>query len=118
LKFKLDENLPATLVDRLTAAGHDVDTVPAEQIAGKDDATVWDAAQKADRFLLTKDLDFSDIRCFAPGTHRGLMLIRLHTPSRRRLIDRIDEVFRTEAVDTWTGCFVVVTERKVRVHRP
>jgi len=82
LRLKLDENLPATLLERLTAPAHDVDTVPAEGIAGKDDTTVWQAAQAAGRLLLTQDLDFSDIRQFLPGTHHGLMLIRLQTPSR------------------------------------
>lgn len=44
MMLKLDENLPATLVDPLAALGHDVDTVPAEQLAGRDDDTVWNAA--------------------------------------------------------------------------
>ena len=118
MKLKLDENLPTTLVARLRALAHDVDTVPAEGIAGKDDATVWQAAQDAGRFLLTQDLDFADVRQFLPGTHHGLMLIRLQTPSRRRLADRIEAVFKVEAVDTWQRCFVVVTDRKVRVRRP
>jgi hypothetical protein len=32
VKIKLDENLPATLVEPLAALGHDVDTVPQEAI--------------------------------------------------------------------------------------
>jgi len=118
MTLKLDENLPATQVTRLVALGHDVDTVPGEQIAGKDDDTVWNAAQQAGRFLLTQDLDFSDVRRFEPGTHHGLMLIRLNNPSRRRLTARVEVVFNTERVEQWAGCFVVVTDRKVRVRRP
>jgi predicted nuclease of predicted toxin-antitoxin system len=118
MKLKLDENLPATLVDALTALGHDVDTVPGERIARKDDETVWKAAQDAGRFLITQYLDFSDVRRFKPGTHHGLLLIRLQNPSRRRLADRITAVFEAERVDQWTACFVVVTDRKVRVRRP
>lgn len=118
MMLKLDENLPATLVDPLAALGHDVDTVPAEQLAGKDDNTVWNAAQQAGRFLITQDFDFSDVRRFQPGTHHGLMLIRLLNPSRRRLAARLHAVFAAEPVDTWVGCFVVVTERKIRIRRP
>ena len=87
MNIKLDENLPTVLVARLTALGHDVDTVPQEQLTGKADPLVWEAAQQAERFLITQDLDFSDVRRFQPGTHHGLMLIRLQTPSRRRLAD-------------------------------
>jgi predicted nuclease of predicted toxin-antitoxin system len=77
VKIKLDENLPIRLVPLLTDLGHDVETVPDEQIAGRDDDVVWSAAQAHGRFLVTQDLDFSDARKYAPGTHHGLLLIRL-----------------------------------------
>ena len=66
MKIKLDENLPASLVDILHHFGHDADTAPSEGLAGKDDDTVWDATQAAGRFFITQDLDFSDVRRFAP----------------------------------------------------
>lgn len=117
MKIKLDENLPAQLIEGLAKLGHDVDSVPQEALAGQPDAKVWDASQQAQRFLLTQDLDFSDVRRFAPGTHKGILLVRLSNPSRRRLIDRILEIFSTEAVEAWTGCFVVVTDLKIRIQR-
>jgi hypothetical protein len=40
VKIKLDENLPERLVSGLHALGHDVDTVRAEQLAGRDDAEI------------------------------------------------------------------------------
>jgi predicted nuclease of predicted toxin-antitoxin system len=121
VKIKLDENLPIRLVPLLTDLGHDVETVPDEQIAGRDDEdddVVWSAAQAHGRFLVTQDLDFSDARKYAPGTHHGLLLIRLPQPSRTALFDRVSMLFRTEAVDSWRGCIVSATPRKVRVKRP
>ncbi len=118
MKIKLDENLPIRLVPLLTHLGHDVETVPDEQIAGRDDDVVWSAAQADGRFLVTQDLDFSDARKYAPGTHHGLLLIRLPQPSRTALFDRVSTLFRTEAVDSWRGCIVSATPRKVRVKRP
>jgi len=79
MKIKLDENLPSSLVVDLSALGHDVDTAPAEGLAGRPDPDVWRAAQTAERFLITQDLDFSDLRAFAPGTHYGILC----TGSRR-----------------------------------
>src|ERR1700730_12470302 len=38
------------LVSELQALGHDIDTVRSEQLAGRDDDEVWQAAQAADRF--------------------------------------------------------------------
>lgn len=102
----------------LSDLGHDVDNVRLEGLAGKDDATVWQAAQEAGRFLITQDLDFSDIRRFAPGTHHGLLLVRLQNPGRRALEMRLSEVFRSEDVALWARCFMVLTEHKLRVLRP
>ncbi|MDR3403552.1 MAG: DUF5615 family PIN-like protein [Chthoniobacter sp.] len=106
------------LIGVLSDLGHDVDNVRLEGLAGKDDATVWQAAQEAGRFLITQDLDFSDIRRFAPGTHHGLLLVRLQNPGRRALEMRLSEVFRSEDVALWARCFMVLTEHKLRVLRP
>jgi predicted nuclease of predicted toxin-antitoxin system len=113
VNIKLDENLPDSLVSPLKALGHDVDTVPSEHLAGRDDNEVWQAAQAADRFLITQDLDFSDVRRFTPGTHAGLLLVRLAQPGRKALAARVALLFATERVDEWRGCLVVATEHKV-----
>jgi len=115
MRIKLDENLPASLATVLRARGHDVDTVLEELLQGRDDSTVWHAAQQHDRFFITQDLDFSDVRQFQPGTHAGLLLVRLEAPGRLALLNRIDGLFGSEAVESWQGCFVVVTDHKLRI---
>jgi len=63
-------------------------------------------------------LDFSGLRQFAPGSHHGTLLVRLRSPNRTDLIARIGELFQKENVSEWAGCFVVATERKIRVLKP
>jgi predicted nuclease of predicted toxin-antitoxin system len=118
MKIKLDENLPTRLVAFLQSRGHDVDTVPQEGLKGAADLQLWEAVQASGRFLITQDLDFSDVRRFAPGTHHGLLLIRLRAPGREALMRRIASLFEDEAVATWEKCFVVATDTKLRVRRP
>ena len=119
MKIKLDENLPATLAGILARLGHDADTVVDEGLKGEPDEVVWPAAQDDGRFLVTQDLDFSDIRRFAPGTHRGLVLVRLRMPSQSMLERRVSEAFtEMESNAAWVGAFVVVSDRKVRVTLP
>lgn len=118
MKIKLDENLPFSLAGHLRSQGHDADTVMEEDLAGSDDGQVWQAAQAEKRFLITQDLDFSDSRRFAPGTHQGLLLIRLRDPGREALSAMVREIFASQDVESWNGCFVVATERKIRVLRP
>ncbi len=118
MKIKLDENLPAQLANSLRQLGHDVQTVPEEGLAGHVDADIWSAATSEQRFLLTQDLDFSNVTAFVPGTHAGILLIRMRVPGRLALVQAVTSVFEAEDVESWTGCFVVLTERKLRIRRP
>ena len=118
MKIKLDENLPARLARALEKLGHDTDTIPEERLAGRSDLQVWAAAQEAERFLITQDLDFSDTRRFTPGTHHGMLLVRLRDPGRNALLKRVHGLFQTEDVENWKRGFVVVTDRKLRVRYP
>jgi predicted nuclease of predicted toxin-antitoxin system len=118
MKIKLDENLPESLSAILGNLGHDVETVRREGLAGRDDDAVWTASTSEDRFLITQDLDFSNINQFAPGTHPGILLLRLGSPGRLALVRRVESIFRTESVEQWQSCFVVVTDRKIRIRKP
>jgi predicted nuclease of predicted toxin-antitoxin system len=62
-------------------------------VAGHEDRNVSAAAQAAGRFLITQDFDFSDVREFKPGTHHGLLLVRLPAAGRLELTVRILEGF-------------------------
>jgi predicted nuclease of predicted toxin-antitoxin system len=117
MRIKIDENLPLQIALKLKSFGHDAHTAQEEGLSGCADRVIWEAAQRDERFLITQDLDFSDARRFAPGTHHGILLIRLHSPSRLSLIERIEELFQHENVSGWASCFVVATDRKVRVRR-
>jgi predicted nuclease of predicted toxin-antitoxin system len=118
MNIKLDENIPRRLARVLNELGHNAHTAPEEGLAGCSDQQIWAATQAESRFLITQDLDFSDLRHFSPGSHHGLLVIRLAWPTRQRLIERVKELFSQEAVEAWVGCFVVVTDHKVRVLRP
>jgi predicted nuclease of predicted toxin-antitoxin system len=118
MKIKLAENLPLRLATLLKELGHDVQTVHDERLVGVSDTEIWEAVKTESRFLITQDLDFSDLRRLAPGSHLGILLVRLHSPNRRNLVGRVVEIFQKESVGEWARCFVVATERKIRVLKP
>jgi predicted nuclease of predicted toxin-antitoxin system len=118
MKIKLDENIPESLIARLTVLNHETDNVRIEGLSGHADSDVWQGAQSDGRFFITQDLDFSDIRSFTPGTHHGLLLLRLRSPGRLLLAKRVMDVFTSEDVNSWAKCFVLVTDTKIRVRRP
>jgi predicted nuclease of predicted toxin-antitoxin system len=118
MKIKLDENIPFDLAIPLRTLGHDGHTAREEGLTGHTDSEIWRTAQKESRFLITQDLDFSDLRLFALGSHHGILLLRLSSPNRGSLTARVVELFQTEKVVEWAGCFVVATERKIRLLKP
>lgn len=117
MKLKLDENLPTSAAPRLAALGYDVHTVLDEKLGGRSDAEVWAAAQGEGRFLVTCDLDFSDTRKFAPGTHAGILLVRLPDAEQWRASDHLVAWFSDPGARSWKGCLVVATLHKVRIVR-
>jgi predicted nuclease of predicted toxin-antitoxin system len=86
MKIKLDENLPIDLKKVLVLAGHDVHSVRDERLEGHPDREVWESAQRESRFFLTQDLGFADLRSFSPGSHSGILLLRLQPADRRDMI--------------------------------
>lgn len=118
MRILLDENLPARLVAALRALGHDVEHVTAKNLSGRPDAEVRVLAESEDRILITQDIRFADARWFAAGTHPGLILVRLKSPGRRALMAKVKSIFESENVESWRGCFVVLSDSKLRVRRP
>ncbi|MGQ9659834.1 MAG: DUF5615 family PIN-like protein [Thermochromatium sp.] len=116
MKIKLDENLPARLVRVLMDFGHEADTVRDQGLAGLPEEDVWQASQRERRFLITQDLDFSDMRRYLPGTYAGLLLVRMREPKAYALLARTSSV--AADLGSWAGCFVVMTDHKVRTKCP
>ncbi len=115
---KLDENLAASHAAYLRERGYDADLVHDQGISGIDDDGLWKHVSQEGRFLITLDLDFSDVRRFPPGTHPGILLLR---PARRSVdgvISVLSRVLLEHPLDTLSGCLVVADESKTRIRRP
>jgi len=117
MRIKLDENLPTDLVAELRSLGHDVEDVYAEGLSGRPDGEIWTAAQTEARLLVTQDIRFGDARMFTPGAHAGFVLLRLKRPDLPTILEKLREVFAKPDVESWSGCFVVIGDLKVRVRR-
>jgi len=118
MRVKLDENMPAGLIGILSQYGHEATTVPQQELAGQSDATIWEAAQREGRFLITMDLDFADIRHFLPGTHEGILILRLARQGRRAIRTVFQAVLAQCPLDSFKGCIVIVNEHRIRVRKP
>jgi len=119
MKIKLDENIPNLLVDDLRELGHDALSVFQQGMKGVSDFELWNNLQREQRFLITQDLDFSDVNKYLPGTHAGLLLVRLREPGRIKIRQKVRDLFASEvSLKNWYGAFVVLTDHKLRVKLP
>lgn len=118
MRILLDENLPADLVDVLRAFGHDVEHVYSRNLSGRPDPDVRAVAESENRLLITQDIRFADAREFLPGQHAGFVLVRLKRPGLRAILEKLQWVFAHEDIESWRGCFVVLSDSKLRVRRP
>src|SRR5438105_8368116 len=107
MRFKLDEKLTARIATFFLPHGPPIHTTEGEGLAGKSDDEIWKTAQNESRFLLTQNLDFSDFRKLEQETHHAILLVGLDSPLILTIITRIQEIFATEDINSWSGCFVV-----------
>ena len=77
MRFLLDENVRAEIGAWLRTAGHDVVHVP----PGLPDAAIFRLAQEQHRILVTHDAKFANILRYPPGTHGGIIRLKIHPPS-------------------------------------
>lgn len=115
MKVKLDENLPASVGEILVAHDHEVDTVIAEDLAGHPDSEVSAAAQAEDRLLITLDKGFGDIRAYPPGTHPGILVLRLTDESAAAVRQAVTELLAHHRLDDLAGTVTVLQHGRLRI---
>ena len=117
MKVKLDENLPRSLIAVLTAAGHDTDSVVEERLTGADDQTVFVSARNAGRLLVTLDRGSGDIRRYAPGTHAGIVVLRLPDESASAAVRAMERLVAQHDLADLVGTIAVVEPARLRIRR-
>jgi predicted nuclease of predicted toxin-antitoxin system len=92
MRIKLDESLPSSIVGLLEKRCIEADTVIGEKLQGASDSRVLEAARQTDRLLLTLDRGFGDIRRYPPGTHPGIIVLRLEDQSASSVATAIENL--------------------------
>lgn len=115
MRIKVDENLSVVIARELRSLGHDAEHVRDEGLTGAPDPEVWAAAQREQRFLITQDVRFTDLRVLGRESHSGLLLIRLKEPDIFTLIALVCELFVRPDVESWHGCVVVRSDVGLRI---
>jgi predicted nuclease of predicted toxin-antitoxin system len=99
MMVKLDENLPAEAAELLVQAGHDAKSVRDQNMGGWKDTPLWEAIQAENRFLVTADKGFADIRLHPPGTHAGVLVLRPDNDGIEPLVSLLLAVLRSTPLE-------------------
>jgi predicted nuclease of predicted toxin-antitoxin system len=118
-RFLIDESLPRAVTRELVAAGHDVIDARDVGLRGTPDAAVQARAAAEGRIVVSGDVDFANALRFAPGSHPGIIVLRVPNAwapadRARRVVAVLDEILLSRV----TGAIVIVDAIRVRVLAP
>ncbi|MCP4164576.1 MAG: hypothetical protein GY759_01635 [Chloroflexi bacterium] len=117
MRIKVDEDLPAVVAELLQAQGYDSVTVIDQGMGGWKDPALWQVVQKEERFLVTADKGFGDVRYYPPGKHAGVLLLRPDEHGIRPLIELMQKVLTHYRIEALQGLLTVATPRSIRIRR-
>lgn len=118
MRIKLDENIPVSAGEPLWSAGHDLDSVVDEGLAGATDSNVLAEATAHDRLVVTLDRGFPDVRTHPPGSHAGIIVLPVEDQSPPAIVREIEELLTAVDLDDLSGCVSVFRAGTIRVRRP
>ena len=117
LKVLVDEDLPRRAVQFLREHGYDAASVVEQGMSGWKDPQLWIAIQSEERFLVTADKGFGDIRVYPPGKHFGILLLRPDEDGIRPVIELLQQVLNSYKLEDLVGTVTVATPRGIRLRR-
>jgi predicted nuclease of predicted toxin-antitoxin system len=115
MKFKVDENLPAELLDDLRGAAHEAEIVSEEGLTGAPDAVILESVRREGYTLLTMDKGIADVRAYPPDRYAGIVLFRPSTSGRGAVRAFVRRHLPTILHTDLAGHLMVITERSIRV---
>ena len=118
MKIKVDEDLPKRVAEAVRGMVPDTLTVIEEGLSGILDPALWETVQREQRFLITGDKAFANIKKYPPGRHAGVLLLRPDEDGIPQLMDLIQEVLKLGILENLGGCIAVATPGRMRVRRP
>ena len=116
MKLLLDADVPRSFLSRLKDYGHDVSDVRDISKTALKDAEVFAAAQKENRILITRDLDFSNILMYPPAKSCGIIVLRTHLLSKEEIFRILLEAIQSPQKQL-QGTLVIVQKDRLRFHK-
>src|ERR1700685_1509350 len=112
MRFLLDMNMPLAAANALRAEGHDVVHAREAGLSGLADREIFARAVADGRILISFDLDFGDIAVVAADHGPGVVLLRLRSPRREHMLDRLRTAIGVAGDQLADGAIVLVEDAR------
>jgi predicted nuclease of predicted toxin-antitoxin system len=116
-KFLLDENVPPAIGVFLQSMNFDVVHANESGMHGASDDQIMDLARQEERTLITFDKHFADLVLYPPGTHWGVIRIRIHPPLLSDVRQALDHFLKQYDLSTIQGTLIVLAKDGFRIRR-
>lgn len=116
-KFLLDENVPPAIGVFLQNLDFDVVHAKDSGMLGASDNQIMDLARQEERTLITFDKHFADLVLYPPGTHWGVIRIRIHPPLLSDVIQALQQFLKQFDLSTIQGTLIVLENNGFRIRR-
>lgn len=119
MRLKLDENLGKNTAVAMQQAGHDVTTVPSQDLFGTEDKKLIEICREEKRCLATLDLDFGNPLLFRHSDYSGIVVLRLSSkPTPHDLQDAVQTLIGGLARRDVVGKLWIVQRGRIREYQP
>ena len=118
MKAVIDEDLPRSLGNVLTALGFSVFDIRDFGLRGSDDREVFAFSQKQKAVLFSGDLGFSNTLAFPLGKHCGICILRFpNEVSTRTIEEEVRKLLAKFSANDYHGNLVILSPGKLRIRR-
>jgi predicted nuclease of predicted toxin-antitoxin system len=116
MRFLIDANLPRSIVELIVRLGHEAEFARDIGLGAAPDRVIAAHAQASQAVLLTRDLDFADVRNYPPEQYSGIVVFRFPDDVVAKEIVRLAEAFlrQQKFVDQLSRHLAIVERDRVR----
>jgi predicted nuclease of predicted toxin-antitoxin system len=120
MRFLLDANMPRSAGAMLQERGHAVELARDVGLGGASDQQVAKHAATQGATLITRDLDFADIRRYPPAEHPGIVVLRLPDDAVASEVVQVLGKFleRADLISRLPGHLAILEPHRVRFRPP
>ena len=116
MRFLVDANMPRSTLALLASLGHHAEHVRDIGLGHAPDAEIAAHARKRESVIVTRDVDFADIRNYPPHEFNGIIVMRMPDDAVAQTIVNLLERFlkETELAAQLPGHLVILESDRVR----